>query len=280
MKWRLLSTIVLWSLVFAVLYLGNTTVALVVLAALSALAQYESQTLLEKSGYRPWKIVPLLLGVILVLGAGLSPARGNLGWVLVWFCLALGLLSLAGKPANLARLLGSTFAVAYVPDLMKYFALILRDFKDACTNGDGLGLIIWVIAVAKFTDVGAFVLGSAIGRAKLAPTISPGKTWEGVFGGLVLAAVVGGFGAQLAPSYLPIWLTPQLGAMIALPLAAAAILSDLAESALKRCAGVKDSGRCIPGIGGALDLIDSLLLAAPVAYYFFEYISRSQLTLK
>jgi phosphatidate cytidylyltransferase len=263
-------------LVFAVLYLGNITLALIVLAALSTLAQYESQVLLEKAGYPPWKIVPLLLGVILVMGAGLSPARGNLGWLIVWLFLAIGLLTLPSQPGNLARLLASTFAVAYVPDLMKYFALILRDFKDPGIDGNGLGLIVWVIAVAKFTDVGAFVLGSALGRIKLAPGISPGKTWEGVFGGFVLAAVVGGLGAHLAPSYLPIWFTPKLGVILALPIAASAVLSDLAESALKRAAAVKDSGRCIPGIGGALDLVDSLLLAAPVAYYLFEYINRAQ----
>jgi phosphatidate cytidylyltransferase len=163
---------------------------------------------------------------------------------------------------------------------MKYFALILRDFHDACANGNGLGLIVWVVAVAKFTDVGSFVLGSAIGRLKLAPKISPGKTWEGVFGGFVLAAVVGYLGVRFAPTYLPGWFTPMLGVLLALPLAAAAVLSDLSESALKRCAGVKDSGRCIPGIGGALDLVDSLLLAAPVAYYLFEDINRSQLAVK
>jgi phosphatidate cytidylyltransferase len=135
---------------------------------------------------------------------------------------------------------------------------------------------VWVALVAKFTDMGGYLVGRAVGRHKLAPTISPGKTWEGVAGGLVFAAGVAALAARYgAPAhFLPDWLRPGLAALLALPIAAASILSDLAESALKRRAGVKDSGRCIPGIGGALDLVDSLLLPAVTAYYLFGFAAR------
>jgi phosphatidate cytidylyltransferase len=275
-KWRILSTIVLWAVVLTVLYFGNVGAGIFLLAVLSALAQHETHNLLAKCGYAPWRIICLVLGVALILGTGLSATPGNLGWLPAWIALILGLLRLAKKPAEIARLFGSVFAVIYIPDMLKYYGIILRDFGGVCLYGDGLGLVIWIIAVAKFTDVGAFVVGSAIGRTKLAPSISPGKTWEGVFGGLAVAAVVAALGAHSAANHLPPWLHPQLAALLALPLGVSAIVSDLAESAFKRCAGVKDSGRCIPGIGGALDLIDSLLLTAPVAYYLLQYIAKHQ----
>jgi phosphatidate cytidylyltransferase len=113
-----------------------------------------------------------------------------------------------------------------------------------------------------------------IGRHKLAPSISPGKTWEGVGGGLLLAAVVAFLPVQFAPQYFPDWLTPLRAAGLAFPIGIAAIASDLSESAFKRRAGVKDSGNCIPGIGGALDLADSLLLAGPVAFYLFVLVQQ------
>jgi phosphatidate cytidylyltransferase len=273
-KWRILSTIVLWAVVLAVLYYGNVGAGIFLLAVLSTLAQHETHNLLEKCGYAPWRVIGLILGVALILGTGLSATPGNLGWLPAWIALILGLLRLAKKPGDMARLFGSVFAVIYIPDMLKYYGIILRDFGGSCFYGDGLGVVVWIIAVAKFTDVGAFVVGSAIGRTKLAPSISPGKTWEGVCGGLALGALVAALGAHFAPNYLPNWLHPRLAALLALPLGVSAIVSDLAESSFKRCAGVKDSGRCIPGIGGALDLIDSLLLTGPVAYYLLQYFAK------
>lgn len=269
---RILSTIVLWAVVFAVLYFGNVKAGLLLLTALTVLAQYEAQVLLKKCGYAPWNGISLLIGAALMLGVTFSTTPGNLAWLPAWIALAAGMLLLPKNPAAFPRLLGSVFAIIYIPDLMKYYGLILRDFGPSCLDGEGMGLVVWIIAVAKFTDVGGYVVGSALGRAKLAPSISPGKTWVGVIGGLAFAAIIAALGATFAPAYLPPWLLPAKAAFLALPIAAAAILSDLSESALKRLAGVKDSGRCIPGIGGALDLIDSLLLAAPVAYYVLKYL--------
>jgi CDP-diglyceride synthetase len=110
-------------------------------------------------------------------------------------------------------------------------------------------------------DIAAYVVGSLIGRRKLAPRISPGKTWEGTLAGLVAAAIAVWFiGTQV--------FSPRLPAEILVPLAfaigPAGLLGDLLESALKRAAGVKDSGTIFPGHGGVLDRIDSLLLVAPV----------------
>ena len=270
---RILSTIVLWAIVFAVLYFGSVLAGMLVLTALTVLAQYETHVLLKKCGYAPWNAAALILGAILMLGVTFSSTPGNLGWLPAWIALAVGLLLLPKNPAAVPRLLGSVFAIIYIPDMIKYYGIILRDFGGSCLNGEGMGLIVWIIAVAKFTDVGGYVVGSALGGAKLAPSISPGKTWAGVLGGLAFAAGIAALGAKYAPAYLPSWFAPGKAALLALPIAAAAILSDLSESALKRVAQVKDSGNCIPGIGGALDLVDSLLLSAPVAYYVLKFLA-------
>ena len=132
-----------------------------------------------------------------------------------------------------------------------------------------------MIIVVKATDIGAYTTGRLFGRRKLAPTLSPGKTWEGAIGGLIFAVI----GSMLALGPLAesldveitrsgiTWLT--IAVIYGLVVGAAGVFGDLAESMLKRDAGVKDSSEWLLGFGGVLDLLDSLLLAAPVAYVFW-----------
>ncbi|HZR35657.1 MAG TPA: phosphatidate cytidylyltransferase [Nevskia sp.] len=131
-------------------------------------------------------------------------------------------------------------------------------------HGDGFDplRLMYTLALVWASDVGAYLAGRNLGRNKLAPTVSPGKTREGALGGLLLCAVF----AAVAGSYVfqPAGLG-QLALLVALSLAVAAlsIVGDLGESMFKRLAGLKDSGRLLPGHGGILDRIDSLLAAAP-----------------
>jgi CDP-diglyceride synthetase len=122
----------------------------------------------------------------------------------------------------------------------------------------------WVLLAMLPTwaaDVSAYVVGSLIGRRKLAPRISPGKTWEGTIAGLLAAAAVAWFvAAEIFSPSLP----AETIIFVALASGPAALMGDLLESALKRAAGVKDSGTLFPGHGGVLDRIDSLLLVSPV----------------
>lgn len=124
-------------------------------------------------------------------------------------------------------------------------------------NG-GIGLVFALFVVVWGADAGAYFSGRAAGRHKLAPRISPGKTWEGLFGGLVLAAIAGALASLWCPVPLPV-LMP-----LAVVTGAVSVVGDLAESRLKRFAGAKDSGRLIPGHGGLLDRIDSLCAALPI----------------
>ena len=266
---RTLSTVVLWAIVIGTIVAFGATGGVVLLAVFATLAQHEFNGLLEKSSLPPWKWATLALGFAMVLQAGLNLPCGIFLWPVAAIALTLGALSCAQNPTAHNRLAGSVLSLAYVPGMMMFYALMVQIFGALCLRGDGVVLAIWVIAVAKFTDVGGYLVGSVIGRHKLAPSISPGKTWEGVAGGLVFAMLVGMAIWKFAPNWLPAWFSLKLTLLLPLPIGVAAIVSDLSESAFKRRAGVKDSGRCIPGIGGALDLADSLLLAGPVAFALF-----------
>ncbi|WP_130471489.1 phosphatidate cytidylyltransferase, partial [Candidatus Magnetaquicoccus inordinatus] len=125
-------------------------------------------------------------------------------------------------------------------------------------------LICYLLFTVWATDIGAYFSGRRWGRKKLAESISPGKTWAGFWGGLLLASVVGSLITLVSP--LPFSFT-QAGTMAAL-LSLVGQMGDLAESLAKREAGVKDSGQLIPGHGGLLDRLDSLLFAAPLFYLF------------
>lgn len=135
-------------------------------------------------------------------------------------------------------------------------------------------LLLWVIMVTKFTDMGAYLTGTMIGRHKMIPHVSPGKTWEG-FGGALFFAQLAGCGL-----YALFHRPDQLGALGGWPhvialgfiLALLAVVGDLAESVLKRSLNAKDSGHMLPGIGGALDLIDSLCFTAPALYFYLKWV--------
>jgi len=135
--------------------------------------------------------------------------------------------------------------------------------------------VMYLVVVTKFTDIGAYLVGSSIGRHKMIPRISPKKTWEGTVGGLLFA--VGG-------SFLCLWVMPdKLKAdgmtvphvvVLGLLLGSAAVIGDLAESLVKREAGVKDSSTILPGHGGCLDMVDSLLFTAPLLYVYMRLVLR------
>jgi len=138
-------------------------------------------------------------------------------------------------------------------------------------NRTGTLLLLGCLAVSKFADVGAYLFGRKFGRHKLIPRISPRKTWEGLWAGLALSAGV----AYLlwAMRLLPLghWWAPGVFALV---VGGMGVLGDLAESLLKRGSGVKDAGNVIPGFGGILDVVDSLLLSAPAAYFFSVLVLR------
>ena len=125
-------------------------------------------------------------------------------------------------------------------------------------EADGLSIVLWLALVVSGTDIFAYLTGSRIGGPKLAPAISPGKTWSGLTGGVTAAALIGAGGAAL------VGMAAVGAALLAALLAVLAQAGDLLESWIKRRAGVKDSGALIPGHGGVLDRFDGYMLATPV----------------
>ncbi len=240
----------------------------------------------------PWVLFSGVL--IVVLFAGLEvlwPAAvslnvpGQLGWMAVGLIVGL-YLALYGELQRYDTKWHTTinlgleaFSILYLGCALGFIVqlrlLNSNPFVTDCQSG--MLALVSLIAIVKMSDVGQYAVGRLIGRHKLAPMISPGKTWEGVVGGL-LFAVGGAFlvfgwaepyimGTPNEPTHFFSDTVRVVRVVVyAMVLAAAGILGDLSESVLKREAGVKDSSSWMPGFGGVLDLLDSLLGAAPVAY--------------
>ena len=172
-----------------------------------------------------------------------------------------------------AEAIGFTlFGVLYIPWLFLFMAKLLYltpRTPEGFTTGQYL--VLFVVAVTTFTDVGAFLCGSLFGRTPFFPNISPKKTLEGIAGSLVVAVLVGigifhFFGNHLPPFSFALVCT------LSLLFGLCAIGGDLAESLLKRSLHTKDSGHVLPGIGGGMDLIDSILFTLPLFYFLLQFL--------
>lgn len=265
MKKRILSTISLFLLIFIVVSILKVAGGILLLAALTGLAQWELYQLLERGGHaRPNKPLGVVLGVVIVLGAYIFPSAG--GMEVTGIAIAVLLTTLLASPRVGEVFLPTLFGVVYLPLMTLFYSLLAVEFG-------GLFAPLWVVAVAKSSDIGGLLVGSRIGKTKLMPSVSPGKTVEGAIGGIFFSAIVGVIIAQLFAAYDTVGFTFMSAALVGAVIGAVAIVSDLLESRMKRWAGVKDSGTMIPGIGGAFDLMDSLVLVAPVAFILLQYVA-------
>jgi phosphatidate cytidylyltransferase len=132
-------------------------------------------------------------------------------------------------------------------------------------------ILLWVLLVTKACDIGAWFTGRAIGRHKLIPWLSPGKTWEGLAGGVVFASIVSYVGLAILEAQLHLSRPPLIYAILpGVIFGVVGQAGDLVESVFKRDAGKKDSGHSVPGMGGVLDVLDSALLVAPLAYWWLR----------
>jgi phosphatidate cytidylyltransferase len=165
----------------------------------------------------------------------------------------------------MVRMAGTVLATLYLGGLA-WFLIALR-VKHSETGGfrGSTMVIVMILLVVKFTDIGAYFGGRAFGRRKLIFWLSPGKTWEGLVFGLATAGVVAMICARFIEPLL--W---WKGLIFGIIIGGVGQLGDLLESLMKRDAAVKDSGQLVPGFGGVLDIIDSPLLAAPFAYLLFS----------
>jgi phosphatidate cytidylyltransferase len=270
---RVFSTVLLWGIVIGTLWFFRTTGALALVTVVAALTLREFYQLMRGMGYEPFDRIGIGCGVFITLGPWIETI-----WpvpAVVWLAFAIVLFSvrLLGErtPETRVESLGSTlFGLVYVPFMLQFFTRILVARPDDVVTPDGrLLLCLWLVATAKFCDMGALLTGLAIGKHKMAPQISPKKTWEGAVGGVVFSMAVGATIAWCGRAQLPAHFSPLVAALMALPIAILGIVADLVESVIKRRANIKDSGGALPGMGGFFDMSDSLILAAPVGYVLF-----------
>ncbi|MBC8127976.1 MAG: CDP-archaeol synthase [Gloeobacteraceae cyanobacterium ES-bin-144] len=177
---------------------------------------------------------------------------------------------------SLFAIASNVLAFIYIAFLFNFLARLTFMFsKGGETSGtvgeQGAFVLLWLIAVTKFTDMGAYVTGSLLGRHKMIPHVSPGKTWEG-FGGALFFSQLAACGLYAAfPSQLSFFKGYPHVIVLGFLLAVLAVIGDLAESVVKRALNAKDSGRMLPGIGGSLDLIDSICFTAPALYFYLKW---------
>jgi phosphatidate cytidylyltransferase len=217
-------------------------------------------------GHRPMHVAGIYWVLIAVAASG------------VWLVFAT---VLRGDPENTFRDVGATMVVIVYVGLLGSFATQLRCSQDIPAQ-EGAWLLLILVFVTKCSDIGAYFVGSAIGRHKLAPTISPGKSIEGTLGGLAasaLAATVIAFsGASesfrlatgIGSGFSAAWQPAAFGIIVAV----SAQTGDLFESCFKRDAGSKDSGQIFPRFGGILDLLDSLLPTLAVGWFLLTTVWR------
>jgi phosphatidate cytidylyltransferase len=235
-------------------------VAIVAVAMLAGFVEFVG--LLAARGLHAMRRTGLLLGAAMFVDVAAPDALG----MPLWPAAALLLLTVTLGPG---RTLEDTIPAAALTLLGALYLGALGGTIAALRllppAGEGAWRIVLLLAVIMAADTFAFFVGHALGRHRLAPSVSPGKTVEGAVGGIV-GGVAGAFAVRaLGMPSLPLVDALVLGAVVA----GLGIVGDLDESLLKRWAGVKDSGTLFPGHGGALDRLDSLLFGAPILYYYF-----------
>lgn len=245
--------------VFLYLVYRGGVLVLCVTALLALLALRELFDMAVGLGVRTWKISGFAAGLILIIGAYLEQGRFLPFLYILWLFFCLTIFVLNYPEERIEDVAFNFFSVSYVIVLFAHLVL-LRSLDQ------GIYLAFLTLGLTWATDTGAYFIGRILGQHKLAPLVSPNKTVEGSVGGVVFAVA----GAVAVGALIPNQALP-LGALIllAVTVGVAGQLGDLVESAIKRFAGVKDSGKLIPGHGGVLDRFDSILFTVPTVYYLF-----------
>lgn len=263
---RVITSVIAAPIAVGLAYLGGWPFgALVLLIAL--VAQQELYVMTEAVDAPAHRIVGGLLGGVLAIGA-LWPAAAT-----VALALTIGLVVASPflfEREHLISGLAATLLGAVFPAALLGFLTALREARGPDVQSlEAFFLVLTTFLLVWATDIFAYYTGKSLGRRSLAPTISPNKTWEGTIGG-VTAALVIAIGCKLVLLPMLAWLD-----VIALAAIGGGIsqLGDLAESAMKRSSGVKDSSTLIPGHGGVFDRFDSMTVAAPLIYLYLRHVA-------
>lgn len=283
---RFSSTTVLWTLALWTIFTGWEPGFFLLIGGLGLVGLWEYYAMLDAKQLANFKFFGMACGAVMLGGGfywlalrGKNPAElydfeisALLFFLLVIFARQMFLKVQERVPLHTMAF--TLFGLLYVPWPFSFVTKIVYMLpRDAAGAVTGHWYVLFLVLVTKFSDMGAYLTGSLIGKHPMVPHISPKKTWEGFFGALGFS--IGGGCALVA------LLGPRLSyigyghaAILGLILGFAAVVGDLAESLVKRSCGVKDSGRFLPGIGGALDLIDSILFTAPMMFFYLRFVLR------
>ncbi len=282
---RFASTAVLWTIALWTIFTGSEPGFVLLIAGLGLVGLWEYYTMLDAKKLPNFKMFGMFCGALMLGGSfywlgwrGASPDSiydFEIGTLLLFLLVVFArqMFLRVQELVPLETMAFTLFGLLYVPWPFSFVAKIVYLTPRLDGHVTGHWYVLFLVLVTKFSDMGAYLTGSLIGKRPLVPHISPKKTWEGFFGALAFS-VGGGCGlVALIPDKLSLISLPQ-AALLGLVLGFAAVVGDLAESLIKRSCGVKDSGRFLPGIGGALDLIDSILFTAPMMFFGMRFLLR------
>jgi phosphatidate cytidylyltransferase len=279
---RFLSTIALWSVALVIAFSGHELAFWALISLFGLIALWEFYGMLEHKGLPNFKLTGMICGAVMLIGSfyyfshfGLARSYDFEVAVLLFFLLTVftrQMFESLRDDEPLRTMAYTLFGLLYVLWLYNFITKIVYVAPRSPTGEvTGQFYCLYLIAVTKFSDMGAYITGSLFGRHQLIPHISPKKTWEGFIGALALSLFASLALFRLMPGHLSM-LNWTHAIILGLLLGFAAVIGDLAESIIKRSTGVKDSGNMLPGIGGALDLIDSLLFTAPLLFFYLRLV--------
>jgi phosphatidate cytidylyltransferase len=273
---RVLVAVVAIPLVAGAVYVGGVLFA-VLLGIVSALAARELYGIAEHGGYTPLARTGTLLAFLLPIAVHFFregrfvPPDIALGAVVIIALFALALFRRTPEQHPLGAAAVTLVGVMYTAGFLT-FAYALRYHNYVVTARAGSALVFYPFVLTWISDTAGFFVGRAFGRAKLMPSVSPGKTRAGAIGALAFCMVASWAYTQwvLVP-YASLGMRVGVALALGAAIGASVQIGDLVESLLKREGGVKDSSHLIPGHGGVLDRIDGMLFALPVAYFLFTF---------
>ena len=272
MKRILTAVVVLPFLIASILVARLWWVFVLLAAAAMVVGLWEFYLLAKKLKLQPDAAAGYVAGAALITIPLQNDPANVLLVLFVIIALTIGtLIAATMRGAPFEKLIGSVgstiLGVLYIPFLGSHLVALRTGFPETLSAH----LLSFFFLVLMGSDAGAYYTGRALGKHKLAPSISPGKTWEGAVGGVVAALAMAALAHFWFFRELPLkYMLPLAGVMALL-----GIFGDLAESALKRGAGAKDAANILPGHGGILDRLDSLLFNAPLIYYFARFYFHS-----
>jgi phosphatidate cytidylyltransferase len=273
--YRSTSTLVLWAVALGTIFSGFKVGFFALISVLGLLGLWEYYRMLDHANLPNFKLVGMFAGTVFLTGSfyyyrkvGPAESYDFEMTVILFFLLVVftrQLFQMTRDVSPIETMAYTLFGLFYVLWLFNFVT------KITFMLGGGHFYVLFLLVVTKFSDMGAYLTGSAIGKHPLIPHISPKKTWEGFFGALAFS-VLGAHGIHwLLPDKLGLFNAVHL-TVLGVMLGFAAIIGDLAESVVKRSTDTKDSGNFLPGIGGALDLIDSLLFTAPLLFFYMRLV--------